>query len=78
MVFLKTLQKSVFVDCCLFSYFHGFGEKPLNLQESIREKTDLVRLHLRELIFVYQDNFEYFWEINIFVLIIFNILRNVI
>ena len=62
MVFLKTLQKSIFVDCYLFSYFHGSVKKPVNLQESIREKTHLARIHLRELIFVYQNKSEYFWQ----------------
>ena len=74
-VFLKTLQKSIFVDCCFFSYFHGFGEEPLNPQESIREKTHLVRIHLQEWILIYQDNFEYFAEINVLVSIIFKISR---
>ena len=74
-VFLKALQKSIFVDCCFFSYFHGFGEEPLNPQESIREKTHLVRIHLQEWILIYQDNFEYFAEINVIVSIIFKILR---
>ena len=47
-VFVKTLQKPIFVACCFFSYFHGLGKDPLNTQESIREKTHLVRIHLQE------------------------------
>ena len=74
-VLLKTLQKSIFVDCYFFSCFHGFGEEPLDPQESIREKTRLVRIHLQEWILIYQDNFEYFAEINVIVSIIFKILR---
>ena len=70
------MQKSVFVNCCFFSYFPGFGEEPLNPQESIREKTHLVRIHFQEWILIYQDNFEYFAEINIIVSIIFKILRD--
>ena len=74
-VFVKTLQKFIFVGCCFFSYFHGFGEEPLNYQETILEKAHLVRIHLKELILIYQDNFEYFAEINVIVSIIFKILR---
>ena len=33
------------------SYFHGFGEEPLNPQESIHEKIHLVTTHLQEWIF---------------------------
>ena len=73
--FLRTLQKSVFVDCCFFSYFHGFGKEQLNPQESIREKNHLVRIHLQEWIFIYQDDFEYFTEINVHVSIFFKISR---
>ena len=47
-VFCKTLRKSIFVDSCFFSYFDVFGEEPLNPQESIREKTHLIRIHLQE------------------------------
>ena len=46
-VFLKTLRKSIFVDSCFFSYFHIFGEEPLNPQESICEKTLPVRIYLQ-------------------------------
>ena len=67
----RTLQKSIFVDCCFFSYFHGFDEEPLNPQKSICEKTHLVRIHSQEWIFTYQDNFEYFAEINVLVSIFF-------
>ena len=63
------------MDCCFFSYFHRFGEEPLNPQESILEKTHLVRIYLQELIFIYQDNFEYFAEINVLVSVIFKISR---
>ena len=55
---IKALQKSV--DCCFFSYFYGFGVESLNPQESIREKTHLVRIHLQEWILIDQVNFEYF------------------
>ena len=72
-VFLKTF--SIFVDCCFFSYFHRFGEKPLNPQESIREKPHLVRIHMQECIFIYEDNFKYFAEINVLISIIFKISR---
>ena len=68
------MQKFIFVDCCLFCYFHGFGEERLNPQKLIREKTHLVRIHLQERIFTYQDDFKYFAEIN--VLAILNV-RNV-
>ena len=74
-VFLKTLQESIFADICFFSYFHGFAEEPLNPQESIREKTHLVTTYFQEWIFIYQDNFEYFAEINVLVSIIFKISR---
>ena len=38
-----------FLDCSfLDSYFHGFSEEPVNPQESIREKTHLVTIHLQE------------------------------
>ena len=37
-VFLKTLRKSIFMDSCFFSYFHVFGEEPLNLLESLVKK----------------------------------------
>ena len=47
-VFFKTLQKSIFVNCCFCSYFHGFGEEPLDPQESISEKTHHFRIHLQE------------------------------
>ena len=42
-VFLKILQNSIFVGSYFFSYFHGFGEKPLNLKESVCEKIHLAR-----------------------------------
>ena len=74
-IFLKTLQKSVFVDWCFFSCFHGFGEEPLNPQEIIREKTHLVKIYLQEWILIYQDNFEYFAEINVLVSIVFKMSR---
>ena len=32
----------------MFLFLDGFDEEPLNPQESIREKTDLVTIHLRE------------------------------
>ena len=47
-VFLKTLRKSIFVDSYFFSYFHGFGEKAFNLQESVCEKICLATMHLQE------------------------------
>ena len=53
------------------SYFYRFGVEPLDLQESIREKIDLGTIHLQELIFTYQDNF----EINVLVSVIFKISR---
>ena len=65
-VFLKTLRISIFVDSCFFSYFHVFGEESFNLQESIFEKTHLVRIHLQyefsfiTIIFNNLNNFEYF------------------
>ena len=42
-VFLKILRNSIFVGSYFFSYFHGFGEKPLNLKESVCEKIHLAR-----------------------------------
>ena len=72
-VFLKTLQESIFADICFFSYFHGLDEELLNPQEFIREKTHLVATYFQELIFIYQDNFEYFAEINVLLSIIFKI-----
>ena len=69
------MQKSVFVDCCFFSCFHGFDEEPFNPQETIREKTRLVRIYLQEWILFYQDNFEYFAGINVLVSVIFKISR---
>ena len=59
------------MDWCFLSHFHRLGDEPLNAQESIREKTHLVWIHLREWILIYQDNFEYFTEINVIVSIIF-------
>ena len=47
-VFLKTLRKSIFVDSYFFSYFHGFGEKAFNLQESVCEKICLATMHLQD------------------------------
>ena len=73
--FCKTSRKSIFVDSCFFSYLHVFGKRPLNPPKTIREKTHLVRIHLQELIFIYQNNFEYLTEINVLVSIIFKILR---
>ena len=66
---------NIIITCCFFICFHGFGEEPLNLQETMREKTHLVRIHLQEWILIYQDNFEYFAEINVLVSIIFKISR---
>ena len=75
-VFLKTLQKSIFVDSCFFSYFRGFGEELSNPEEEPkREKTHLVRIHLQEWIFIYQDNIEYFAEINVLISVIPKISR---
>ena len=53
------------------SYFHGFGEEPLNPQESINEKIHLVTIHLQEWIFKLNFNF----KINALVSIIFKISR---
>ena len=36
--FLKTWRKCISVDSYFFSYFHGFGEEPFNLQESVSER----------------------------------------
>ena len=47
-ILIKALQKSIFVNCCFFSYFYEIGEESLNLQESICEKAHLVRIHLQE------------------------------
>ena len=58
----------------LDSYFHTFGEEPLNSQESIREKTHLVTIHLHKSILIYQDNF----EINVFVSLFSKFRENVI
>ena len=74
-VFLKALRESIFVNGCFFSYFHGIGDEPRNRQESIRKKASLVRIHLQERIFIYQDNFEYLAGVKILVSIIFKISR---
>ena len=74
-VFLKTPQKSIFVDSYFFSYFHRFGKEPFNLQESVCEKMHLATIRLQELIAIYQDNFEYLVEISILASIIIKILR---
>ena len=66
---------NIIITCCFFICFHGFGEEPLNPQETIREKTHLVRIHLQEWILIYADNFEYFAEIKVLVSIIFKISR---
>ena len=58
-----------------FSNFHRFGKETLNVPESIREKSHLVRIYLPEWIFIYQDNFEYMVEINVLVSIVFKISR---
>ena len=71
-VFLKAFRKSNFLDSCVFSYFHGFGQEPLNPQESISEKTHLVTIQLKRSIFIFQDNF----EINVFVSSVFKFSRN--
>ena len=71
-VFLKAFRKSNFLDSCVFSYFHGFGQEPLNPQESISEKTHLVTIQLKRSIFIFQDNF----EINVFVSSVFKVSRN--
>ena len=47
-VFLKLCENIFFLDSCFFIYIHVFGEAPLNLQESVREKNHLVRIHLQE------------------------------
>ena len=36
--FSKKLQKSIFVESYFCRYFHGFGEEPFNLQESVLRK----------------------------------------
>ena len=71
--FLQKLCGNLFFWAAIFldSYFYRFGVEPLDLQESIREKIDLVTIHLQEWIFTYQDNF----EINVLVSVIFKISR---
>ena len=71
--FLQKLCGNLFFWVAIFldSYFYRFGVEPLDLQESIREKIDLVTIHLQEWIFTYQDNF----EINALVSVIFKISR---
>ena len=73
-VFLKTLQKSIFVDSYFFSYLR-FGEEPFNLQESLCEKIHFATIHLQEWLVIYQNNFEYLAEINVLVSIIIKISR---
>ena len=75
MIFLKTLRKSIFVDSYFFSYFHGFGEEPFNLQKSVCEEINLATIHLQEWIAFFRDNFEYLTEINDLISIIIKISR---
>ena len=77
-VFLKTLQKSIFVNSCFFSYFHVFGEEPLNAPESVCEKTLLVKIHLQVWIFIYQDNFFNWWKLTFLYLLFSKFRENII
>ena len=45
--FLKNFAKIHFCGQ-LFSYFHGFGVGPFNLEESVCEKIPLATMHLQE------------------------------
>ena len=74
-VFLKILQRFIFMDNYFFSYFRGFVEETFNSQESIYEKILLVAIHLQEWLFISQYNFEYLTEINVLVSIFFKISR---
>ena len=61
------------MDSYFFSHFHGFGEEPFNLQESLCEKIHLAPMNLQEWIVIYQDDFEHLPEVNVLVSIIIKI-----